>query len=466
MKQKLPSFRFPLVMVAIIFLATPNISLVGILPDFIGYLLLTCSLSYAADAFPYFAEAKAGFLRLMWISLAKIPASLIMLMMWGNDSSQRSIVAVFSLSFAVLDLVFLLPTLSTYFEGVFYLGDRYGCDSVMGVPSSFGKLTREGFKKLTVAFMITKEVMSTLPEMTLISVKQYNPDYVFEGSRIVWSAYYPLFAIVGAVLVLAFGVVWAAYALRYCAYLKQADEIDPMIVGHYEKEREYLYTKRDYARVAMGLLLLIVAVGFAIDFVLDDVNVVPDATSVILFVIGIQLLRPSVGHGHISSLLFGLYGLASVVANVFKISFVSKYTYRMIETVPAAASLYTQYSIVYVVETVLACVAFASLCGLLKDLYKKYAPKAFEGNEKKLSQHIYAFVGLGWLSAIGSLLYVLSMRYTKPVETAVDEVIGVLTFPKWEWFWMVPLLLALAWLVYSISFLGNLRDSIKEKAEW
>ena len=141
MKQKKPSFYFPKILVALVFLLTPSISLIDPLPDFIGYLLLAHALSYAADAFPYFGDAKAGFTRMMWISLSKIPAALLMLMMWGTDNAQRSIVTVFSLCYAVLDLVFLMPALRSFMEGVFYLGNRYDCESAMGVPASFGKMT-------------------------------------------------------------------------------------------------------------------------------------------------------------------------------------------------------------------------------------------------------------------------------------------------------------------------------------
>lgn len=466
MKQKKPSFHFPMLLVALPFLATPNISLIDLLPDFIGYLLLARALSYAADAFPYFSEAKAGFLRMMWISLAKIPATFMMLMMWGNDSSQRSIVTVFSLCFAVLDLVFLLPTLSSFFEGIFYMGNRYGCESAMNVPASLGKMTREGFQKLTVVFFIAKTIMSTLPELSLISVKQYSPDYVVTGSSIVWSTYYPLFAVLGAVLILCFGAIWLTYAYRYFKHLHNGGELDALLQSHFEDKSEYLYEKREYARVANGLMLLIVSVGMAIDFVLDDLNILPDVISIVLFIIALQLLRPMLSHTRISSIIFGLYAAVSAVASVLKVTFINNYTFRMIETNPAAAELYTHYSIVYAVETILACVAFVSLWGILKEAFGKYAPKAFDGNQKKLSKHLYGFIGLGCLSAVGSFLYVLSMRYTKPIETAVDEVIGVLTFPKWEWFWMVPLVLALVWLGYSVGFIGQLRDAVKSKSEW
>ena len=386
MNLKKPSFHFPMLLVALLFLATPNISLIDLLPDFIGYLLLARALSYAADAFPYFAEAKAGFLRMMWISLAKIPATFMMLMMWGNDNAQRSIVTVFSLCFAVLDLVFLLPTLASLFEGYFYMGNRYGCESAMNVPASLGKMTREGFQKLTVAFFVAKTVMSALPELSLISVKQYSPDYVVSGSSIVWSTYYPLFAILGAVLILCFGVVWLTYAYRYFKYLHSEGELDALLQSHFEDKSEYLYEKREYARVANGLMLLIVSVGMAIDFVLDDLNILPDVISIVLFIIALQMLRPMLSRTHIASMIFGFYAVVSVFASILKVIFVNNYTFRMIETTPAAAELYTRYSIVYAVETILACLAFGSLLKILKEAFGKYAPKAFDGNEKKLSK--------------------------------------------------------------------------------
>ena len=466
MKQKKPSFYFPKILVALVFLLTPSISLIDPLPDFIGYLLLAHALSYAADAFPYFGDAKAGFTRMMWISLSKIPAALLMLMMWGTDNAQRSIVTVFSLCYAVLDLVFLMPALRSFMEGVFYLGNRYDCESAMGVPASFGKMTREQFKKLLFTFFVAKEIMCFLPELSLISVKQYSPDYVLVGSPIVWSTYYPLFAFVGAVLILCFGMIVLAYAFRYFLYLKNAGEMEALLQSRFTDEADYLYEKREYSKVATGLLLLLAAVGLSIDFILDDVNVLPDIISIVLFIVGIAMLRPILKGIKIPALLFSLYGGVSLYGNLVKTSFVTKYSYRMIETNTAAANLYTHYSIAFLVETILACLAFASLFGIMKIAYAKYAPKAFEGNEKKLKMRLFAFVGLGCLSAIGSLLYVLSMRYTKPVETAVDEVIGVLVFPKWEWFWMVPLVLALVWLGYSIGFIGQLRDTVKNKAEW
>ena len=402
----------------------------------------------------------------MWISLAKIPAAFIMLMMWNQDSAQRSIVTVFSISFAVLDLVFLVPTLSTYLEGFFYLGDRYGCESALRVPSTFGSLTREGFKKLTLGFFIAKEVMSTLPELTLVSVKQYG-DYVFEGSSILWNEFYPLFAVLGAVLILGFGIVWLTYALRYFSHLDKAGEVNLLIESHFSESHDRLYEKRKYLRIATGLLLLILAVGLSIDFVIDDMNILPDAISIAIFIIGVEMLRPMLKvNARISSILFGLYGICSIYANTLKASFVNQYQYSQIARIPAAASLYTKYTVVYAIETALACIAVASLIGILKELFVNYAPKTFESNTKKLYRRLYTFTGLGWLSAIASMLYVMSMRYTKPIETAVENVISTLTFPKWEWFWMVPFALALAWIVYSITFIGQLRDSIKDKAEW
>ena len=308
--------------------------------------------------------------------------------------------------------------------------------------------------------------MSTLPELTLVSVKQYG-DYVFEGSSILWNEFYPLFAVLGAVLILGFGIVWLTYALRYFSHLDKAGEVNLLIESHFSESHDRLYEKRKYLRIATGLLLLILAVGLSIDFVIDDMNILPDAISIAIFIIGVEMLRPMLKvNARISSILFGLYGICSIYANTLKASFVNQYQYSQIARIPAAASLYTKYTVVYAIETALACIAVASLIGILKELFVNYAPKTFESNTKKLYRRLYTFTGLGWLSAIASMLYVMSMRYTKPIETAVENVISTLTFPKWEWFWMVPFALALAWIVYSITFIGQLRDSIKDKAEW
>ena len=51
MKNSKPSFRFAYMIVGALFLATPNINLFDLLPDFIGYFLIAHALTYPADAF-------------------------------------------------------------------------------------------------------------------------------------------------------------------------------------------------------------------------------------------------------------------------------------------------------------------------------------------------------------------------------------------------------------------------------
>ena len=104
------------VIAAAFFLLTPNISLFDFAPDFISYILLYKSLSKISNVIPHFEDAREDFLKLFWISLSKIPALFIMLAISSTHTSERSIIAVFSLVYSIVELL-----------GRFY---RIGCFSV------------------------------------------------------------------------------------------------------------------------------------------------------------------------------------------------------------------------------------------------------------------------------------------------------------------------------------------------
>ena len=84
------TIRFGMIVAAIVLLCNPNINLFDIMPDFIAYLLLSISLTYAGAANPYLSQAREGFKQLMWLNLSKFPALILMMMIRGGDSSQKS----------------------------------------------------------------------------------------------------------------------------------------------------------------------------------------------------------------------------------------------------------------------------------------------------------------------------------------------------------------------------------------
>ena len=141
-----------------VFLINPNINVVDILPDFIAWFMLAKLFERAADSAPYFEEARASFLKLAWINLAKIPAFFLIVSIRSKDTMDNNVFALFSLSFCALELLFLLPCIKNLFTALFHLGERTDATSlitpVLSPFSSIKKISPESIKECTYFFFV------------------------------------------------------------------------------------------------------------------------------------------------------------------------------------------------------------------------------------------------------------------------------------------------------------------------
>jgi len=466
--QGKPTFHFGLMIAGMIFLCNPNINLLDILPDFIGYLLLAFSLAEAAETFPHFEEARSGFIRLAWISLSKVPAAALMLFIWSSDRSQSSIITVFSLCYTVVTLMFALPTFSHFFEGIFYMGQRHDCPAALGVPASFGKLDAEGFRKLTLGFLILKEVMSTLPEFALISVKQYDPDPVFTGSNFIASTYYPLFVLIGALLVLIGGIIWISMMVTYLRYLKKDGTAERLLCECVEERAGYFARKRRAVRVSTAIMLVITAVGFSVDLVFDDMNVLPDVICAILLILAMCLLAGESRRAKGAMIACGVYGAAAGWAYALRCVFINRFEYRDIPLDADARALYDHYTIASAVSLVTFLITLAAVCLVLSDVQCRFEKKdgeevSYASLPRERKRRVLFFALLGAVSEVASFFSVIVNSHTHSV--AVEGQSTFLSLPNWEWYWMIPLLFSLSWLVYSCLVADKLRDRVASYAE-
>ncbi|MBP5209485.1 MAG: hypothetical protein J6125_01350 [Clostridia bacterium] len=481
MKDNRPRFRFGLMIAAIIFLCNPNVNLIDPLPDFFGYLFLALSLSDAEVAFPYFSEARSGFFKVMWISLSKIPAALLMLSIWSRDYSQKSIIPVFTLSYAFVELVFLIPAVSAFFEGVFYLGTRFDCECVLKTPKNLGSLTAEGVTRVTLIFLLIKGIMGTLPEFSLASVRQYSPDAVMTGGRVVASSLYPLLLLAGAMIVLILGISWASILIRWLRYLARDGGMDRLLREHLLAKADVLATRRRLGRVAAALTVLTVGVGCGIDLVFDDVNMLPDVLSAVMFVVGLRLLLPFCKKAKIAIPLFSVYGAVSFAAYVMKVVWVERYAVHGRAVPEAGIRLFLAFEIVSAVEAALLIAAVLSLAPVLAQAWRSFGrgdpsmphdQPADAPLPRTIRRRLVGFATVGVLQALltfaGVLLSTQSeMKMIVNTGANVPQAyrVFVATVPKWGWFWLVPLCFSLVWLVYALTVIGGLRDNVRDTME-
>ena len=462
--------RFGMIVAAVILLCNPNINLVDVMPDFVAYLLLYTALTYAGAGNPYLSDCREGFKKLMWVNLSKIPALILMMMIRGGDSSQKSIVTVFALCYAVIELTVAIPAFNAFFEGLFYFRDRYDCPVIDGNSSPSTKVTVLFLKKLTLAFVVTKAVLSTLPELALISVKEYNPTPM--GRPLVISRYYPFFALIGAVLALAVGLVWAVYMCRYIRYIGADGSIDRVCEETYRSYYPDVTAQNRQARISGALLILAVGVGFNLDLIFDDINVLPDCLSALLLALGAWRLLPFARRACYAVWASVAYGVSSLVSYILTVLFLDKYTYEMIGRKMEAARAYTTLTWASAVELLLGVAALLFVMRSVNEVIFSHSGRIYDdpyknGSEEEkrgsLKNRMLIASLLGVLSLLAAFVQVILSGYTEFVELNTGAEHGYMYIPEVAWFWIVPLLLTLAWVVCFATTTSDIRKNVQRR---
>lgn len=264
------SKKTALFFVAFLFLATPNFNIIDVLPDFFAYFMFARLFRDSKEIVPHFEEAHAAFVRLFYLSIAKLPALVIM---FFNMYSGRDIVPLFALIFSVIEGLLLFSAVNHSAEGLFYLAGRTDAKPVNDGSYSFGvRLTPDGMKWLTVAFALTKCTLTVIPELCLLSTSN--------ATLKAWLAnVYPIALIVCMATILVFGIFWLVAMTRYTSRIVRGCDLAEEIKRMAGEEKLFiLANNKRVRRITTTLTVLAAASIFSFDLTFENtggVNVLP-----------------------------------------------------------------------------------------------------------------------------------------------------------------------------------------------
>ena len=251
-------------------LANPNVSMLDFIPDCIAFALILYALRHISSFAPYMQEATDSFKKLFYITLLKIPALFIMFSM----ATQRITITLFSLSFAIVEVLFLIPAFNALFDGFFYLGSRFGCDAALRETPK----KPDAIRFMTIFFLIVKHALSTLPDFLFLL--EYDP-LSGEGFTPTNTQYF--FVLVIAFLItLVFAIVWLSYILPYLRGI--ADDEGTKSLQSPDKTD---LSRRAGTRLRLSLpfYLFAAALCFSIDLIVDQRNLLPDYLAAACFLL-------------------------------------------------------------------------------------------------------------------------------------------------------------------------------------
>ena len=112
---------YGLLIFSLVLLFNPTSNLVDILPDFVAWFILARLVERAADSAAYFEEARRSFVRLGWFNIAKIPAFLLAFVIKSQNAMDNDVMVLASFTFAVCELVLIIPAINNIFAALFHL---------------------------------------------------------------------------------------------------------------------------------------------------------------------------------------------------------------------------------------------------------------------------------------------------------------------------------------------------------
>ncbi len=411
--------------IACLFIFNPNISVLDIFPDFIGYIILSLCVARLADLNDVLDEARVAFTRMIWIDLSKIIA-IFWIFGMNVTAEYTSSLMLWSFVFGVLEILFAAPAFSKLFEGLFQIGNHYPNEAILKRKNRpFSEKPRaknetERIRSFTMVFIYLKAIMSFLPELADISNSAY--DEMSSGTVNLYQ-FIGLLRFFAFVPVLIIGLVWLVRMITYFVSLSKDNAFVDSLSETYSNKilnKKGLFIKRG---VQMSFLILVIACILTVDFrltvedsvIFNKINFIPDIIPAILFLIYFIVIKKYSNNNikyNISSSIF--YIVASTVSFVCETYFFSEYSYASIIRNDGALITFCVMIGTVVLKGLAFCLVifgvYKTLCGVISQhtgyvLGRENVTEATERQAKELHRELKNPIKL---VIVASILYALS----------------------------------------------------------
>lgn len=463
---------YGLIVFCLVLLFNPNINIFDLLPDFIAWFILAKLFEKAADSAAYFEEARASFVKLGWLNVAKLPAFLFILMVRGQNVHDNDIYTLISFSFAIVEAILVVQAIKNIFAALTHLGERTTASSLISpIPlSKSGRrmLTVDALKESSYFFAICKSILYFLPDLFLLT--RVND----KGQILTASKYYPEALIFAQLLGLIVGIIWLMRILKYTkAIYKEGlftESLERMAIEDAELKFE---TKTTIRKISFSLTLMAVASIFMLEISLDSfnsINILPCFMFGIMFVVAFYSMRHYSQKNIYLYVSGGVFTVISALEYAFSIIFHSSYEYLDLINNADARKSYLWVQIFGIAEFISLTVLLVILANTLKafilnntgvnpqsDRYLRMEKEY----HKSLFTKTYILIALGILSALAKCVNIFLNGEVQFVFTTVNDV--MIAASPIPWFNLVVTATAIFFIAYSLYFTSYLKEEIKMK---
>ena len=400
---------------AFCFLFNPNIAVIDLLPDFIGYILLSLALVGLADLNENIGTARTAFSRMIFIDAGKL---LAILWIFGMEAAgeRSSSFLLWAFIFAVLELIVLIPAYQKLFDGLLHLGNLYENTSVFAKPRRKvnGKSLTERAKNFTVFFVIAKAILSFLPELADLTNLSYD-----EGNGMVH-----LYQYIGTMRALCFipalilGMVWLVRMIRRWQSIRADGVLMNALDATYGEKVLPNRGKFILRSVKSAFFSLLLGSVLMLDLRVDNINLVPDILAFFGFLAFFLILKKQTdlkkSVWKLAIVAFGLFCIGSTVAQIL---FFRRYTYGSVMRNDRALILFWGVLAIEIGKAIsflltVLCVAKAMSCVITQHTgyvamhgQSEIVARHVESVHKEQKRYLYYMLAAAFLYAVADVAY-------------------------------------------------------------
>ncbi len=424
-----------------VFFFLPNLSIIDILPDFLGCILIIVGLNKLADLTPGLYDAKNAFIKVLYIHISKF-FLMFTVPFFSNQNGGEGYVLIFSFTFAILDFLYTLPAFKTLLNGFVYLGDRTNASVLFKNQNEFSTLTS--------AFIVIKATLAFLPDLSFVSNPDSSSVVLLTGGFYI-SNYKTLLVGANFLITGVLGILWLFFAVRYFNGIKNDKTLINALVNRYKTEilpQEGLFIRRS---IKLAFTFLMIGGILMTDYLIDLVNVIPDFLGALFFVFASIVLKK---YNNTKPLLILSYVflIASIVSWTILCVFAVKFPSVNIWTNIEAYNFYVYVVILNTVKNVAQILFVYILFNSLKYIINNHTGSCVnelhaisvvrkKQQDELKKKNIIIFL-LGLISCISSIIRAFTL-FNYPSFGVIDFAISLIC------------------AVYLIIFLTNINDAVE-----
>jgi len=360
------------IIAGLFFLFNPNVNLIDILPDAIGFGLILYGITPFSHIQTRAADAAKAFRMLTITELVKLGSLYFYSFFTGED---QLMILLIAMVFAAFEIFFAWQAFSNLFGGL----EDFGSASEQ--PKMFEKIKM--IRIFTLVFMIAKPVFAFLPDLTLLDDARYGQ---VTGTGIAsWQDYRGIFTIFAFALILVVGIVWLSMTVSFFRVVKKEkaliESINTRAAAYYSQTESLIYRHS-----ILALSFLLYAFFFCLELKIEGYSLLPPMISAALFLIFFVLMRRFFQkESLVGVILSALYLVTSGVSFFMLYAFADKYyledagfgfSETIIEDISGVFEIFDEYFAINLIVALSQIIFFAMLIVIFRIMKKLIAEQA------------------------------------------------------------------------------------------